>query len=363
MKRREFLLLLLASPLFANSEFEAYKNEFTTYKKDLRSEYLDFKRVYLEEFKAYKREILQVWREVKTTDVATYVKYSKDFKTRTVVDFKNMEMTIESQEKSPTIAANSIKKELKELLDLTTKEAYNQDFIAKVDKKLGVKETIEDNSKIVGDILEEKSSVEILSSATKEVIEDKKLAVKVTIKLPDNSLRKKAHSVSPLVAKYAQKEKIPSALVMAIIHSESHFNPMARSHIPAFGLMQIVPKSAGRDSMVYLTGKDTLLSSSFLYNKENNIRVGTAYLHILYYKYLKDIKDPQSKLYCVISAYNTGSGNVARAFVGTTDKKKAIKRINTMRSEDVYSHLINNLPYKETKGYLKKVNSRIELYS
>ena len=62
---------------------------------------------------------------------------------------------------------------------------------------------------------------------------------------------------------------------------------MARSHIPAYGLMQIVPKTAGIDAYQYLYNKKRLLSSSYLYNSENNIEIGSAYLHILYYKYLK----------------------------------------------------------------------------
>jgi len=147
------------------------------------------------------------------------------------------------------------------------------------------------------------------------------------------------------------------------MHSESSFNPMARSHIPAFGLMQIVPRSAGVDSYQYLYNKKRILSSSYLYNSENNIKIGSAYLHILYYRYLKKIKNPQSRLYCTIAAYNTGAGNVARTFIGSTNINKAAQTINSMSPDAVLKTLMRKLPYNETKKYLKKVNDRVSAYN
>ena len=55
----------------------------------------------------------------------------------------------------------------------------------------------------------------------------------------------------------------------------------------------------------YLYKKSRLLPPSYLYNPNNNIKLGTAYLRLIYSKYLKDIKDPTSRLYCTIAAYNT----------------------------------------------------------
>src|SRR5690606_39614355 len=74
---------------------------------------------------------------------------------------------------------------------------------------------------------------------------------------------------------------------LPILETESAFNPMAKSPIPAFGLMQIVPSSAGQDATAKLFGKPKLLAPSYLYNAENNIRVGAAYFNILYYRYFR----------------------------------------------------------------------------
>jgi membrane-bound lytic murein transglycosylase C len=67
-------------------------------------------------------------------------------------------------------------------------------------------------------------------------------------------------------------------------------------------------------------------------------------------------------MYCTIAAYNTGAGNVAKSFVGSYDTKAAAKIINTMKPQQVYEYLMENLPYRETKLYLQKVRERIFTY-
>ena len=54
------------------------------------------------------------------------------------------------------------------------------------------------------------------------------------------------------IFKQSERFGIDPAIVFAIIHTESSFNPKARSHIPAYGLMQLVPKSGGRDAYNYI---------------------------------------------------------------------------------------------------------------
>jgi membrane-bound lytic murein transglycosylase C len=137
---------------------------------------------------------------------------------------------------------------------------------------------------------------------------------------------------------------------------------MARSHVPAYGLMQIVPHSAGRDASELLFGREVLLSPSYLYGEGNNINVGTAYLYLLYNRYLAEIRDPVSRMYCSIAAYNTGPGNVARAFADTTKVSNAAGIINRMTPQQVYTHLVSRLPYQETRDYLQKVTTCMAMY-
>ena len=146
------------------------------------------------------------------------------------------------------------------------------------------------------------------------------------------------------------------------MHTESSFNPKATSYVPAYGLMQIVPHTAGVDSYKYLYRVKKIPSSRYLYNSKNNIRLGSAYLHLLYYSYLRHIKNPQSRLYCAIAAYNTGAGNVAWAFTHTYNPKKAAQVINRLTPEQVYNRLLRDLKYDEPKHYLKRVTKRMQIY-
>ena len=69
-----------------------------------------------------------------------------------------------------------------------------------------------------------------------------------------------------------------------------------------------------------------------------------------------------SKLYCAIAAYNTGPGNVSKAFTGLKDVSGAIGSINNLSPDDLYTFLTQKLPYKETREYLVKVTERIKMY-
>ena len=97
-------------------------------------------------------------------------------------------------------------------------------------------------------------------------------------------------------------------------------------------------------------------------DSNKNIEVGATYLNILYYRYLRGIKNEDSRLFCTIAAYNTGAGNVAKAFTGKRRLKSALAKINALSPQEVYDHLIEHLPYEETRKYLAKVTKRIPKY-
>lgn len=158
-----------------------------------------------------------------------------------------------------------------------------------------------------------------------------------------------------LVKKYSDRYYISESLILSIMETESNFNKYAKSNIPAIGLMQIVPGSAGKDILGWRP------THSYLYNPNNNIKVGTKYLNKIYYKYLKGIKNPKSKEYLTIAAYNTGVGNVLRSF--SRNKSAAFRKINSKSSQDIYSYLLRKLPYKETREYLLKVTQRKNKYT
>ena len=79
-------------------------------------------------------------------------------------------------------------------------------------------------------------------------------------------------------------------------------------------------------------------------------------------RYFAGVTDPQCRMLCAIAAYNTGAGNVSRAFTGNTNIKKAIPHINRMNYTQLYNHLKSKLPHAETRDYVQKVTSKMEKY-
>ena len=161
---------------------------------------------------------------------------------------------------------------------------------------------------------------------------------------------------------YATQYDVPVSVIMAIIETESSFNPRAVSPIPAFGLMQLVPKTAGLDAHLFVHGEKKIVSADYLFNEENNLKLGSAYFHLLTHRYLRKISDPTVRFYCAVASYNTGVGNVAKTFTGKKSISAAVKAINQMAPGEVYDFLLTHLPAQETRNYLKKVVTRMEKY-
>jgi membrane-bound lytic murein transglycosylase C len=185
-------------------------------------------------------------------------------------------------------------------------------------------------------------------------------------------IRIRAEKFSESINTYAREQLIPAPLVYAVIETESAFNPYAKSPIPAFGLMQLVPTTGARDAYKFLFAKDKIVSERYLYDPDNNIQLGTTYLHLLYYRWFRKIKNPDSRTWAMIAAYNAGSDSVISAFTGRFSKKNypsryswrrhALKKINKLSSQQVYKQLRAFLPAKETRNYLKKVRHRMTKY-
>ena len=177
--------------------------------------------------------------------------------------------------------------------------------------------------------------------------------------ITQHSLTRK-HKYASFVERFSAQYRLNPALVYAIIETESNFNPYAVSWVPAYGLMQIVPTTAGRDAFDFIHGYPGTPSSAYLFNVENNIRMGCVYLHILNTRYLSNIQNPKSKEYCIIAAYNGGAGNVLRSFSSRT--KDAFNAINRASPRDVWSVLRRKMP-KESQAYLVKVTNAKNRYS
>ena len=374
---------LLYSFIFALDKvdsIQSIKNQFVQYQSSQAIDFKNYERMHLDAIKQYKKDLSTLWDEPTLTSKNTIVSYAKDKKTRTNIDFKNEEIIIQTLAKTPQEATLKLKLALAKAVTIDTKSLFDNDPLQKKltsIRKKNKMDTLSVNAKaILSPVIFSKPPTKknvrvyvdkhikyknIKVSKSKKVKHSRIYTTRV--KMPNNTIIKRSKIYYQTIKTESRRQNIPMPLIFAVIHSESSFNPLAKSHVPAFGLMQIVPRSAGRDAYKYLYNKKRLVSGSYLYNSKNNIKMGTAYLHILYYKYLKYIKNEDSKLYCTIAAYNTGAGNVAWAFTKNNDIKSAAKIINAMDSKAVYNYLIKNLKYDEPKFYLQKVISRMPIYN
>lgn len=182
----------------------------------------------------------------------------------------------------------------------------------------------------------------------------------VNIAMVPNHLDKRAHRYLPLVRKAAQQYGVDASLILAIMQTESSFNPYAVSHSDALGLMQVVQHTAGLD-VFRMKGKWGKPSRRYLLDPAHNIDAGTAYLAILQKSYLAGISNSLSLRYAVITAYNGGAGSVLRVFAAKKDR--ALATINQLPPETVYQTLLKRHPAVESRSYLYKVTRAQRSYT
>lgn len=274
---------------------------------------------------------------------------------------------------------NAVQAYLKEFLGLKKSEVYEKLAAELMVDPQQLKDVLDDDDVLMLSIFKNKNptpsdidkmAFKILKTARISVQDQlssddhraRKSRVAFVMDLPDHRIQYAAQKYTPLVKRFSEEFNVPESLIMAIMHTESHFNPLAQSPIPAYGLMQVVPQTAGFDVVQMIYDVPPILSPTFLMNEQNNIRFGTAYLNILYYRYLSKVTNEKSRAYLTIAAYNTGPSNVARTFVNNAKLSEAIPLINDLTDKEVLDRLLNYAPALETRHYLAKVIAREKFY-
>jgi membrane-bound lytic murein transglycosylase C len=155
------------------------------------------------------------------------------------------------------------------------------------------------------------------------------------------------------VQAYADRFNVSQDIVFAIMEVESAFNPKAVSKSEALGLMQVQAHTAGKDVYELVDRKPGMPGRAELFDPQNNIRMGVAYLGLLNHDYLKNVSNPKSKEMLAISSYNGGLSTVLRLFGDTPEK--ALAHINRLHPQQVYRTLRYDHPSDETRNYIDKV--------
>lgn len=289
-----------------------------------------------------------------------YVKYTQNYQSRAIIDFDSGLIRIESLDRQQPITSlrNAIITTLLTPDDPRAVDLYSAKTIT-LSGRPYLHGLVQNQH---GEYIDHPAGAEtfadhlIANSLNKRVIHTatgNKTVYAVHLQMVNDHENRRAQRYVPLVNHYARHFAISRSLVYAIIKTESNFNPFAVSNAPAYGLMQLVPTSGGRDALRRAKGQDRIPSANYLFDARNNIELGTAYLNLLNYSYLNGIVDPLSREYCTIAAYNTGAGNVLRVFAA--DRQRAKHIINSMPPEKLYRHLRRNLQQAEARRYLAKV--------
>ncbi len=139
------------------------------------------------------------------------------------------------------------------------------------------------------------------------------------------------------VEAWAEKNEVEPSLAWAIMRRESAFVPEVTSSADARGLMQLIPPTA-RSIATEL--KLPPADDAELYSPEWNIRLGTWYLRALTTR----LHHPT----LVAAAYNGGPSSVARWA--------------KERAELPLDQWVEEIPFKETRGYVKQVTIDLFIY-
>ncbi len=310
--------------------------------------------------KNFKRIVNEIWGEEDPQEPGPkdYVKYTDKYYNRVHIDFEAGRVTVE------TVARSDQRNYLKKAIIITLlipddpREVDLYSDVAPKSKKSGKPFLYDqvldhDGQAIAWEWRANRYAEYLVNNKLEKVRLGKHDGLRVQFSLVATHQQVRAYKYASLVQKYGRKYNVTESLIYGVIKTESSFNPFAVSHAPAYGLMQIVPRTAGRDVFEKIKQKPGQPSPQYLYDPENNIDTGTAYLKILQEQYLVKVRNNNARRYTVISAYNGGAGNVLKTFSG--DRSKAIDKINQLSSNQVYDQLVNKHPSHESRRYLFKV--------
>lgn len=329
------------------------------------------------EYEAYVAEIEQTWDEIATPDTKRYVEYDQDYQKRTSIDFERGEVEavilIDIGEGESEIQAGreELRRAVRESITLKPRiKVYTIDdnLPRSRDKVLSDGLVVDADGNLVTEVTAEQFAAQVASDDA--IVVDtitsgdgrRRIKLSATYAMVPDRLRVLAQKCLSLVLEYSDKYTLDPRLVFAVIHTESFFNPVAISKEPAFGLMQIVPRSGGVDAYEFLYGVKKVLKSDYLYDARKNVELGTAYLTVLRDRYLKGVSSEAQQYPLMIAAYNGGIGTVANAVTGRKNLDGIPVVVNQMRPEQIVSLLLNNINRAETEDYLIKVLERMAIY-
>jgi soluble lytic murein transglycosylase len=132
------------------------------------------------------------------------------------------------------------------------------------------------------------------------------------------------------IREVSEQHDLEPTFVAGVVYTESRFNPDARSHRGAHGLMQLLPETAK-----FIQQRSGIEGD--WRDPEVNLRIGTWYLGYLQERYSGDER-------LMLAAYNSGES-----------------RVNGWISDEGFD-VGEDIPFKETRDYVENVLEAQETY-
>ncbi len=316
--------------------------------------------------KAFRHNVEAQWGTANSrySQPKIYVKYTNNYRTRTIVDFSQGMITVE------TLETVNPKQHLKQAMEyvLLAPEAPNYtDFYTAYTSAIQGTPFLyhqvrdQDGKLIKWHWRAARYANHIIAKQFKQTQREQLKVSAVSFKLVAGHTKIRAQKYQSLIATYAKRHGVDKNLVKAIIKEESLFNAYAMSAGGRIGLMQISPEILGKDVFTRLKHYPFYPGEAYLFNSSNNLDIGAGYLKLLQTHNLKTIKDPTSRYYCTLASYIAGPQNMLQTF--SKDKTDAVNIINGLSSYEVYQSLTTKQSLPEIKDYVYKVNSHYRKYS
>ncbi len=357
--------IFVFNPIKAQESFEDFAKQQQSEYKDFEKEYEEFEKKEAEAFASYVEEVTRKWNEFKDSTQRDWYEYSSDLNTLSRVDFEEGKITIETivDKDNEDIMARAHENIGKMITGLFMPDSLTNEIV--LEGQVGFNSPPIVDSLNVTVFIEE----EVLPAAgiEEETIKSgdgvERVKITATIAMVPDHLRIRAEKYLPIIRKYCLDYNLDISLVLAIMQTESFFNPRAKSPALAFGLMQLVPRYGAREAYRFAHNEDKIVRPNYLYMPENNIQLGCAYIAKMRDNEFKNVIDKDNRRLCLIASYNTGPSNLGVAIIGERKLSPAIAIINEMDSGELFRKLKKDLPYEETRDYIVKVETRRENYS
>jgi len=385
------LLVLILTPVHASDDW--FTRLDTQFEDSFTATDAAFERALTEGVAELDAELADIWGQARQLPSAkTWIGYSTDRQSRVTVDYDKGEISVERFDASEPEAVRDLQQTLFDDSETLNQRALLRRRLIEKTRRLRPQsprprpwrdpESAPNTVPPTAEVTSHQRAIQWQPRrnelATLIEPNQRPVFVKRSLVLPDGRTRTVTKATLPLrkdrdqlsaqaladpVRHAAEKYNLPQALILSVIKNESAFNPRARSQANAMGLMQLVATSGGKDAYAYLYGEKTPPPAEVLYDPYENIMLGATYLHLLNTRYFGKVTNPETRRHLVIAAYNTGAGNVAKAFTGAMKLRPAIEKINTLSPQAVYDHLRVHLPYEETRTYLAKVNRDLATFA